>query len=291
MRHDIPCRGISQHDQSAVEGRLSRCAKVKDESVAYLQQFKRPRVLGRTPASLPRSTPADDPESPARLTGVLYLLIIVLGLFAELVVRSTIRVPGNPAITALAIQEDLLLVQAGFVADILIFLADVVVAALLYVLLRPAGKVLALTAAALRLTGTAIYGANLLHMLAAYLLAGGEMAWMSALTEPHLNELALFFLELHGYGYDLGLVFFGLHCALLGPLLWRSAAFPSVLGVLMVLAGVGYWVGSFTHFLAPDALGLVEPVYVLPLVGELAFTGWLLLRGVRDESAPTERTA
>jgi hypothetical protein len=228
------------------------------------------------------------PKAQARLTGFLYLLIIVLGLFAELVVRSTIRVPGSPEISALAIREDLLLVQAGFVADILVFLADVVVAVLLYVLLHPASKTLALAAAALRLIGTAIYGANLLHMLAAYLLAGGEMAWMSALTQPQMNELALFFLELHGYGYDLGLVFFGLHCALLGPLLWRSPSFPSALGVLMVLAGLGYWVGSFTRFLAPDAVGLVEPVYVLPLVGELALTGWLLIWGVRDRADHSE---
>lgn len=224
-------------------------------------------------------------RSLARVTGSLYALIILLGLFAELAVRSTIRVPGNPSITALAIQEDLLLVQAGLVADILVFLADAVVAALLYVLLRPAGRVLALTAAALRLVGTAIYGANLLHMLAAWLLAGGQMAWMSSLSQPQVNELALFFLELHAYGYDLGLVFFGLHCMVLGPLLWRSPAFPRVLGVLMVLAGAGYWIGSFTRFLAPEAVGAVEPVYLFPLVGELALTGWLLIRGVREETA------
>lgn len=227
-------------------------------------------------------------RSLARLTGALYALIIVLGLFAELGVRSTIRVPGNPEITALAIQEDLLLVQLGFVADIVVFLADVVVAVLLYVLLREAGRVLALTSAALRLTGTAIYGANLLHMLAAYLLVGGEMAWMTALDPPAINELALFFLELHAYGYDLGLVFFGLHCILLGPLLWRSESFPKPLGPLLVLAGVGYGVGSFTRFLAPEAVGAVEWVYIFPLVGELALAGWLLGWGVR---APAERAA
>jgi hypothetical protein len=226
------------------------------------------------------------PNSLARLTGVLYGVIIVLGLFAELVVRSTIRVPGNPAITALAIQEDLLLVQIGFVADVVVFLADVAVAVLLYVLLRPAGRILAATAAAMRLVGTAIYGANLLHMLAAALLVGGEMAWMTGLGAEGRQEMALFFLELHAYGYDLGLVFFGVHCALLGPLLWRSPSFPRTLGVLMVLAGVGYLVGSFTRFLAPDAVGAVEPIYIFPLVGELALTGWLLVRGARRSPAP-----
>jgi hypothetical protein len=50
----------------------------------------------------------------------------------------------------------------------------------------------------------------------------------------------------------------------------------------MGLAGVGYWVGSFTRFLAPEAVAAVQPVYLFPLVGELALAGWLLIRGVRE---------
>ena len=96
-----------------------------------------------------------------------------------------------------------------------------------------------------------------------------------------LHRLALHALEVHRHGYDLGLVFFGVHCAMLGALLVRSTAFPSVLGVLMALAGAGYLIGSGTLFLAPPLAPSVAPVYALPLVGELAFAGWLLVRGVR----------
>ena len=54
----------------------------------------------------------------------------------------------------------------------------------------------------------------------------------------------------------------------------------------MVLAGVGYLVGSFTPVLVPEAVGAVEPIYIFPLVGELALTGWRLVRGASRSPAP-----
>ena len=103
----------------------------------------------------------------ARITGVLYLAIIVLGLFSELGVRGSVIVPGDPGATAGNILGSELLFRVGVVSDILVFLADVAVAVLLYLLLRPVSKLLSLTAAAFRLTGTAIYSVNLLNQVAA----------------------------------------------------------------------------------------------------------------------------
>lgn len=212
----------------------------------------------------------------ARLTGVMYLVIIVCAMFGEAFVRSGLVVRGDSILTATNIQSSLTLFRLGFMGDLVAFLADVAVAVLLYVLLRPAGRTLALMAAAFRLVGTAIYGANLLnHAVAAHLLSASVM-------EPaQAQALALMFLDIHKLGYDLGLVFFGVHCVLVGWLVWRSTAFPGVLGWLMAAAGVVYLVGSSVAFLAPQAAGAVAPFYAVPLLGEVAFTAWLLVKGVR----------
>ena len=214
----------------------------------------------------------------ARLAGVLYLAIIALGLFSELAVRSTLIVRGDAAATAANIAGAERLFRIGFAADLIVFLCDVAVAALLYFMLRPSGKTLSLTAAAFRLTGTAIYGANLLNLLAPLLILGGSGSFAMFAPE-RLQALALIFLDLHRHGYDLGLVFFGVHCLAIGALLLRSISFPRILGVLMALAGLGYLIGSFTLFLFPESAGAVAPVYAAPLVGELAFCLWLLIRG------------
>ena len=67
------------------------------------------------------------------------------------------------------------LFRIGFASDVIVFLCDVAVAVLLYMLLRPVSRTLSLMAAAFRLVGTAIYGANLLNQFAAlHVLTGGD---------------------------------------------------------------------------------------------------------------------
>jgi hypothetical protein len=221
----------------------------------------------------------------ARITGVLYLIIIVLGLFSELFVRGGTIVAGDPAATATSIAGSQFLFRVGIASDIVVFLADVGVAALLYVLLQPVSQAISLIAAAFRLTGTAVYSANLLNQFAALFLATGEGS-VETLSPGHAEALAMFFMELQGHGYDLGLVFFGVHCLGLGYLLARSNLFPGALGVLMGLAGLGYLVGSFTLFLFPGLHAAITPVYIAPLIGEVAFCLWLILKGVRTTPEP-----
>jgi hypothetical protein len=81
-------------------------------------------------------------------------------------------------------------------------------------------------------------------------------------------------------GYDIALIPFGLHCVLTGYLIVRSTFLPRVLGMLMMLAGLGYLI-----FLWPP-LGdqLFVPYIVVPgVVGEGSLTLWLLVMGVNNE--------
>lgn len=216
----------------------------------------------------------------ARTAGILYLVIIVCGLFSEVYVRSGLIVSGDAAATASNISGSEFLFRVGFVSDLVAFVSDVAVAVLLYVLLRPVSKTISLVTAGFRLTGTAIYGVNLLNHFAVLILLSGA-DFLAAFDPGQVQALSLFFLELHGHGYDLGLVFFSFHCLGLGYLLLKSDYFPKVLGVLMVFAFLGYIIGSGTLFLFPHLAEAVAPVYVAPLIGEVGFCFWLIIKGVR----------
>jgi hypothetical protein len=80
--------------------------------------------------------------------------------------------------------------------------------------------------------------------------------------------------------YDLGLVFFGLACLVLGRLLRISRLVPSVLGAGLSIAGMVYLVGSFTVVLAPDFAPTLDPMYGLTVLAELSIAGWLATKGV-----------
>ena len=228
--------------------------------------------------------------APSRLqagtAGFLYLLIIGFGLFGELYVRSGLIVEGDAAATAANIMASPGLFRAGFTADAVMLLCDVALAVLFYTLLRPVSPVLSLMAAAFRLTQAAVLGANLLHFYAPLLLLQGDL-YANAFQAGQLNAAVMLFLELHSYGYDLGLLFFGLSNLLLGYLMMRSDSFPGLLGAGVAAAGAVYLVGSFARFLLPGYAALLEPLYLIPLIAELSLSLWLLFIGGEGSKGST----
>jgi hypothetical protein len=222
------------------------------------------------------------PLAYARLAGALYLVIIVFGIFGEMFVRSSLIVPGDITATADNIMASEGLFRVGFLSDSIMFLSDVALAVLLYVLLRPVSKVLSLMAMCFRLAQTAVIATNLLNYHAAVLVLQGP-GYSSALGSTEGAALTSFFLDLHAHGYDLGLLLFGVHCVLLGYLVFKSGYLPKVLGILTVAAGLTYLIGSYTRFLAPSHMEAVSPTYIVAIVAEVALCLWLLIRGVDAE--------
>lgn len=225
----------------------------------------------------------DRTKRTARITGLLYLIIIVAAGFAEGAVRGTLVVPGDAAATAANIRASEMLFRAGLVADLVAFVSDVAVSILLYVLLRPVNRTVALIATGFRLLAhPAIAAVNMLNHLGALVLVGGS-GYLSPLDPGKLDALALLAMELHGYGYLIAGVFFGVHLALLGWLLVRSERFPRLLGVLVMAAAVGYLVESFGMFLFPAHEGVYTAlVTVTAVLGEVVLCLYLLVKGVRD---------
>ena len=224
----------------------------------------------------------------ARVTGLLYVLIFVTAGFSEGFVRATLIVPGDATATAANIVAAEGLFRLGVVSDLIAFSADAVVAVLLYVLLRPVSRTLALVAAALRLVAhPAIASINMLNQfMALQLLTGSE--YLTVFEPEQLHALALLLLTAHGYGYLIGGIFFGLHLLVLGYLLYRSDRFPAILGGLVALAAVGYLTESFTFFLVPAYEPVASTiVLVTAIVGEMALALYLVVRGVRPPSTAT----
>jgi hypothetical protein len=216
----------------------------------------------------------------ARVGGLLYLIIIVFGISSEVVIRSSLIVPGDADVTASNILQSQTLFRMGFVADSIMLLVDVAIALVLYILLKPVNRILSLTAAAFRLMQAAILGLNLLNYYAALLLLTGA-GYIATFEGKELNLLAMFFLNLHSHGYDLGLIFFGVSNLILGYLVIKSKYIPAILGFGLIGAALVYLSGSYTRFLFPSYVSFMEPVYIIPLIAELSFCLWLLVKGVR----------
>lgn len=220
------------------------------------------------------------PLREARVAGAAYFMIIAGGLFVELAVRSSLTVSNDAAATAANILGAEHLYRIGFVAELFVLVCDVVVAVLLYRVLRPCGEVIALLAASFRLVMAAMLGVNTLNHFEPLLLLSGDAAGIS-LPAAQLEALALESLRLQAVGYSAGLVFFGLACLFAGMSIARSTFLPRAIGWLMMIAGICYLVNSLSGFLAPDLARALFPYILLPcLIAELSLSLWLLVLGV-----------
>ncbi|GAA2572906.1 DUF4386 domain-containing protein [Pseudonocardia hydrocarbonoxydans] len=215
-----------------------------------------------------------------RVAGILYLAIFVLYPLSA-AVRSTLVVPGDAAGTARNIAASESLFRWGMVGEATVVLVEIALAGVLYALMRPVSRSVSLAAALARAgEGVVMAAGNLLTSIMTLVLVGGA-GYLTALSTEQRDALALAFQEADSSLVLVWGLLFGLHLVLLGWLVYQSGYLPRLVGGLLALAGFGYLAQSLGTLVAPELAGVLSTVVlVLAVPGELAFSGWLLVRGV-----------
>ncbi|MBN2469478.1 MAG: DUF4386 domain-containing protein [Anaerolineae bacterium] len=223
----------------------------------------------------------------AWIAGVLYLIIIAAGMFADGFARPSLIVPGDAAATVSNILASQGLFRLSIVSDLIMIVSDVAIGLAFYLLLRPVSQGLSLLSALFRLAQAATLGINLLMLLVALQLMSGA-DYLAVLGTDQLQAQALLFLEAHSIGYKIALVFFAFSLLIQGYLFIRSDSFPRVLGIMMVITALAYFADSFATFILVDYeafSGVFEMMLmVTALPFELALGLWLLVKGIRTNS-------
>ncbi|MES2328714.1 MAG: DUF4386 domain-containing protein [Bacteroidota bacterium] len=221
-----------------------------------------------------------NPNRYARIGGALYLLLIFVGMFSVLFVRDKLIIPGDPAATARNIIGSESLWRSGIIADLVMHLLDIPIMLVLYVLLKPVNKNIALLALLFNLVQTAVLVANKLNLVAA-LLPLGNAEYLHAL-DPRILQTQLYLsIKLHDIGFGIGLLFFGCTCIANGWLIRKSNYLPGTIGILMQVAGVCYLASNLLLLSNPTLASKIFIFLMLPcLIAELSFSLWLLIKGV-----------
>jgi len=220
------------------------------------------------------------PKTLARIGGALYVFIIVAGIFGELFVRGALIVSGNAAATAANVAAHEGLWRLGIAGDLAMHVADLPLLVILYVLMRPVNRDLALLVVLFDAVQSAVLVASKMNLLTP-LFAGGDAAYLKAFTPEQLEALSYLSMRMDSHGFGFGLIFFGCGCLVLGWLIRKSGFLPWILGALIQLAGACYLVNSFAMILAPSLAGALFPAIMLPpFVAEASLALWLLVKGV-----------
>lgn len=231
------------------------------------------------------------PALTARIAAVLCLIDVVAAAFAEFFVRGKLIVSSDAAITATNILAHQTLYRSGAAAWLVALAADAAAAVIFYDLLRPVSKTLSLLMAFFRLMFVAIMGVNSLNFFAPLTLLQGSPC-LAVFKTDQLQALTLVAHNLFNMGYDVSMVFWGIHIIVMGWLIVRSLFLPRILGALLVVGGLCYLISSFADFLKPrlgSALGMY--IVVPGALAELLLMLWLLVIGINVQQWKTQAGA
>ncbi len=231
-----------------------------------------------SPSAVSERISEASPQFKARMAGVFYLLTILTGTFS-LFGGGNLIVSGDAAATASNILANELLFRLSLVSNLIAGACYIVVTVLLYGLLKPVSRTLAMMAAFFSLAGCSAGALVGLFHLAPLTVLGD--AYSTVFGVEQVQSLAYLSLRLEGIGHHLSMVFFGFYCLLTGYLIFKSTFMPKVVGALMMFAGVGWLTNSFANFLAPAFARSLVPYIIAPGgIGEVTLCAWLLVKGV-----------
>jgi hypothetical protein len=219
----------------------------------------------------------EHPRLLSRVAGLFYLIITALALFAYMYVYGHVIVSGDMAQTATNLLAHERLYRLGFSAAVIVVICNFPLGLILYELLKVVNPRLALLALLFITASATLEAVNLFNYLTP-LFTFSLPEYRSAFQASELQALARGPIRFFGYGFSVSLTLFGVFCVLIGILIFRSTFLPAILGVLMIVAGVTYWINSFRLFLALP----IPYVQWVTLIAELSLALWLLVVGVNE---------
>jgi Domain of unknown function (DUF4386) len=216
----------------------------------------------------------------ARVAGLLYLLASIIGFFCLAYVPAKLIVSGDATATANRIRASETLLRLGIASELIAFTIFIFVVLALYRLFKAVSEKHAVAMATLLLISIPISLLNLLNEIAALVLVSGA-SFLSAFEKGQLDALAYMFLRLHGQGFIVAQILWGLWLFPFGILVIRSGFIPRFLGYLLFIAASGYLASSFTSLLLPSYRHLVDQFAMVLEAGELPIIFWLLIWGAK----------
>lgn len=229
------------------------------------------------------NTNETSPQTYARIGGLLYLLIIGLGIFYEIIVRDSILIAGDSMATMVSLKQNEVLWRLGIVAEFMSSIASIGLVLVMYRLTSPVNKDLAMVAAFFNLAGVTIQTVYIIQLIEV-LFPLGASSYLQAFTPEQLSAMISMGVKSHVFGFGIALLVFAPYFLLTGYLIYRSAYLPKFVGVLYIISGVGYFINSIILIMAPKFSGMVFMVIVLPVfIGEITLSLILLIRGVDEK--------
>lgn len=173
------------------------------------------------------------------------------------------------------------LFRMAIVCWFIVIVADIIVGWALYHFFLPVHRSVSLLAMSLRFIFAPIMFMAVFQWIYALQIITVPVSWIGTLDD--VKNQALFYFTSYEYAVTIAFMVFGLHVGLIGYLAWKSSYVPKMIGILLMIAGVGYQIDAYATFLSAEynafQTGFLYTVAIPAFFSEFGFMLWLLIKG------------
>jgi len=220
----------------------------------------------------------------ARKAGLLYLSIVITGIFSLMYVPSKLIIWDNAAATFnnVIVQESLF--RFGIVSGLLCYTCFLFLPLVLYRLLSPVNENYAKFMVLLAAVSVPMFFINAQNQFNILSLVNNDIK--ISYVEETQSQVLLYFNQ-YNNGLRLIHIFSGLWLFPFGYLVFKSDFLPKVLGILLILGCFGYLINFLGNTLFPmySKLGVSTYVSLPASIGEIGICLWFLIVGVKEKNA------
>ncbi len=224
-------------------------------------------------------------KNTARLTGLLYFIFALIAIYGYMYVSPKIMVAGDMAASAKNMLANEFLFRTTLASNIITHFMFLLVALLLYQMLRQVNERHAKFIVGLVMTGIPVaFLSGALKMTALYIFKG-EL--LTSFSTQQAQDIAATFLKFGSYSGQMVTFYWGLWLIPLAFMVYKSGFIPRIFGILLLINGLGYMISSMTYVLFPDSFTSVSKlVYPTYFAGEVPFIFWLMIKGIKIKVKP-----
>ena len=223
----------------------------------------------------------------ARVAGVLYLIVVLTGIFSLGYVPSKLIVWESPSTTFQNITASETLFRLGIFASIICYITFLILPLFLYKLLHEIHKSYAITMVLLATISVPISLINLANKFAILTLIG-KTDYISIMQPAEIQEQVMLHLYYYSHGVQIVSLFWGLWLLPFGYLVFKSGQLPKILGVFLMVGCAGYLINFTGKFLSAVYLesGISKFIAMPATIGEIGICLWLLILGIKEKKLP-----
>lgn len=220
-------------------------------------------------------------QKTARIAGLLYLVVVLTGMFSLAYVPSQLIVWDNPAKTIENIINHDTLYRLGIVSSSICYVFFIFLPLVLYKLLQSTNNNYAKLMVILAVVSVPISFVNMQNKYAVL-----SLITESGIAKEQLQSQVMFYLNQYNSGILIVQIFWGLWLFPFGYLVFKSKLIPKLFGILLMAGCVGYLINFIGHTLISGYAesGISTFIRLPASIGEIGICFWLLIMGVKKSS-------